>query len=105
MIDLDKVNNVWARIYKYQDCKNDNQTINYVRAIQYGKAVIRDVTPSELLSMDIEDVKKITKIDELYKMIADAQEKAFGPIVEKSLKKYKKINEPRRRAARYHQPP
>ena len=89
MIDLDKVSNVWARIYKYQDCKNDNQTINYVRAIQYGKAVIRDVTPSELLSMDIEDVKKITKIDELYKMIADDQEKAFGPIVEKSLKKNK----------------
>lgn len=87
MIDLEEVNKVWARIYKYQDCKNDNQTINYVRAIQYGKAVIKDVTPSELLSMDVEDVKKIAKIDELYKMIADTQEKVFGPIVEKSLKK------------------
>ena len=87
MIDLEEVNKVWIRIYKYQDCKNDNQTINYVRAIQHGKAVIKDVTPSELLSMDVEDVKKIAKIDELYKMIAEAQEKAFGSIVKQTLKK------------------
>lgn len=39
--------------------------------------------------MDVEEVKKIAKIDELYKMIADAQEKVFGPVVEKTLKKNK----------------
>lgn len=79
MIDLEELNKVWARIYKYQDCKNDSQTMNYIYAIQQGKAVILGVTPSELLNMDVEDVKKIAKIDELFKMIADAQEKVFAP--------------------------
>jgi len=87
MINLEELNKTWTNIIKYQECKNDTQTMNYIRAIQYGKAVIRDVTPSELLEMDVEDVKKIAKIDELFKMISDAQEKAFGPIVEKALKK------------------
>lgn len=54
MIDMDEVNKVWSRILKYQGCKNDNQTMNYIRVIQHGKAVIKDVTPSELLSMDVE---------------------------------------------------
>lgn len=87
MIDLEELNKVWARIYKYQDCKNDSQTMNYIYAIQQGKAVILGVTPSELLNMDVEDVKKIAKIDELFKMIADAQEKVFAPCYREGAKK------------------
>ena len=68
--------------------------MNYVQAIQHGKAVIRDVTPSELLSMDVDDVKKIAKIDELFNKISEAQEKTFGPIVKKAQKKaFTKISE------------
>ena len=68
--------------------------MNYVQAIQHGKAVIRDVTPSELLSMDIDDVKKIAKIDELFNKISEAQEKTFGPIVKEAQKKaFTKISE------------
>lgn len=37
--------------------------------------------------MDIEDVKKVAKINELFDMISDAQDKAFGNIVKKALKK------------------
>lgn len=55
--------------------------MTFIRTIQHGKTVIRDVTPSELLAMDIEDAKKIAKIDELFNLISEAQEKAFGPII------------------------
>lgn len=49
--------------------------MTFIRAIQHGKTVIRDITPSELLAMDIEDAKKIAKIDELFNLICEAQEK------------------------------
>lgn len=81
MINLDELNKTWSNIIKYQDCKNDNQTINYIRAIQYGKTVIRDITPSELLEIPVENVQMITKINELFNMIGDAQKKAFGDII------------------------
>lgn len=81
MINLDELNKTWSNIIKYQDCKNDNQTINYIRAIQYGKTVIRDITPSDLLEIPVENVQMITKINELFNMIGDAQKKAFGDII------------------------
>jgi len=81
MINLEALNKTWSNIIKYQSCNNDNQTMNYIRAIQYGKAVIRDVTPSDLLEMPVENVQMITKINELFDMIGDAQEKAFGDII------------------------
>ncbi|MDY4986154.1 MAG: hypothetical protein SO112_09085 [Treponema sp.] len=87
MINLDELNKTWSNIIKNQDCKNDNQTINYIRAIQHGKAIVSDVTPSELLQKDIEDVKKVAKINELFDMISDATDKIFGPIVKNALKK------------------
>ena len=37
--------------------------------------------------MDIEDVKKVAKINELFDMISDATDKIFGPIVKNALKK------------------
>lgn len=87
MISLDELNKTWSNIIKNQDCKNDNQTMNYIRAIQYGKGLIKDITPEMLLEMPVENVEMATKINELYKMISEAQEKAFGPIIEESLKK------------------
>lgn len=81
MINLDELNKTWSNIIKYQDCKNDNQTINYIRAIQYGKTVIRDITPSDLHEIPVENVQMITKINELFNMIGDAQKKAFGDII------------------------
>lgn len=61
--------------------------MNFITAIQQGKAIVSEVTPSELLQMDIEDVKKVAKINELFDMISDAQDKAFGDIAKKALKK------------------
>ncbi|MCQ2583427.1 MAG: hypothetical protein MJ160_05935 [Treponema sp.] len=87
MINIDELNKTWSTIIKNQDRNNDNQTINFITAIQHGKAIVSEVTPSELLQMDIEDVKKISIINELFDMISDAQEKSFGDIVKKALKK------------------
>ncbi len=56
--------------------------MNYIRAIQYGKAIIRDVTPSDLLEIPVENVQMITKINELFDMISDAQKKIFGDIIQ-----------------------
>ena len=61
--------------------------MNFITAIQHGKAIVSEVAPSELLQMDIEDVKKVAKINELFDMISDAQDKAFGDIAKKALKK------------------
>lgn len=46
--------------------------MKFIAAIQHGKAIVSEVTPSELLQMDIEDAKKISKINELFDMISDA---------------------------------
>jgi len=73
--------------FKNQDRNNDTQSINFISAIQHGKAIVSEVTPSELLQMDIEDVKKVAKINELFDMISDTRDKTFGDIVKKVLKK------------------
>lgn len=87
MLDFSELNKTWSNIIKNQDCKNDNQTMNYIRAIQYGKALIKDIIPEMLKKMPVENIEMATKINELYKMISDAQEKTFGSIVENALKK------------------
>lgn len=86
MINLDELNKTWINIIKNQNCKNDNQTMNYIRAIQYGKAIIREITPADLLEIPVENVQMITKINELFSMICDSQEKAFGDVIKTSLK-------------------
>lgn len=86
MLDLSELNKTWTNIIKNQDCKNDNQTMNYIRAIQYGKGLIKDITPEMLLKMPVENVDMLTKINELYKMIEDAQNKVFGPVLKESIK-------------------
>ena len=56
-------------------------------SIQHGKAVISEYNYNELLYIDIENVKIVTAIEDLYQKIVEAKEKAFGPIVKQALKK------------------
>ena len=63
------------------------QASRYLDAIQHGKAVIGEYNYNELLSIDIEDVKIVKAIEDLYQKLAETQEKAFGPIVKQALKK------------------
>lgn len=67
MINIDELNKTWSNIIKNQDCKNDNQTMNYIRAIQYGKGLIKDITPEMLLEIPAENVEMATKINEFLK--------------------------------------
>lgn len=86
MLDLSELNKTWINIIKNQDCKNDNQTMNYIRAIQYGKSLMRDLTPDMLLEIPVENVEMLTKINKFYKMIEEAQNKVFGPVLKESIK-------------------
>lgn len=53
MIDSEDLNKTWARIIKDQECKNDAQTMRFIRAIQHGAMVIHNITPSELLAKEL----------------------------------------------------
>ena len=57
MINTEELHKTWSTIIKNQECKTDAQKENYVDAIQHGKYVIGEVNYTELLSIDIEDVK------------------------------------------------
>ncbi|MBE6354496.1 hypothetical protein [Treponema sp.] len=90
MIDIDELHKTWNTILKNHERKTDAQASRFLDAIQHGKAVIGEVNYKELLSLDIEDVKIIKEIEDLYQKLAETQEKLFGPIVENALKKDKK---------------
>ena len=90
MIDIDELHKTWNTILKNHERKTDAQASRYLDAIQHGKAVIGEVNYKELLSLDIEDVKIIKEIEDLYQKLAETQEKLFGPFVENDLKKDKK---------------
>lgn len=90
MIDIDELHKTWNTILKNHERKTDAQASRYLDAIQHGKAVIGEVNYKELLSLDIEDVKIIKEIEDLYQKLAETQEKLFRPIVENALKKNKK---------------
>ena len=74
MIDLEELNTTWSILVKNWSCKTDAQIINFYRAVQHGK-VTED------------DAAIVKRINLLFDMMAEAQEKAFGPIVDKALKK------------------
>mgnify|MGYP006992160526 CR=1 FL=1 len=71
------------RIKKNRDMKTDAQVINFFRAVQHGKNLVKDVTPEMSLSMDTKTADKIKRINLLFDMMKDAQEKAFGGIIDK----------------------
>lgn len=64
--------------------KTDAQVINFFRSVQYGKNLVKDVTPEMISSMDTETTDKVKRINLLFDMIKDAQKKAFGEIIDKN---------------------
>ena len=84
MIDLDTLNKVWSKNTKNHSCKTDAQTINFFRAVQHAKNLVKDITPGMISSMDADAADKVKRINLLFDMMKDAQEKAFGGIVEKN---------------------
>mgnify|MGYP003294665469 FL=1 len=84
LVDLNKT---WSIITQNRNMKTDAQVINFFRAIQHGKNLVKEVTPEMISSMDAETADKVKRINLLSDMMTEAQEKAFGPIVKQALNK------------------
>ena len=84
MINLEELNKTWSLIAQNRNMKTDAQVINFFRAVQHGKNLVKDVTPEMMSSMDAETSDKVKRINLLFDMMKDAQEKAFGDIIEKN---------------------
>ena len=84
MINLEELNKTWSLIAQNRNMKTDAQVINFFRAVQHGKNLVKDVTPEMISSMDTETTDKVKRINLLFDMMKDAQEKAFGDIIEKN---------------------
>ena len=84
MIDFEELNNTWSIIAKNRNMKTDAQVINFFRAVQHGKNLVKDVTLEMISSMDSETADKVKRINLLFDMMKDAQEKAFGGIIDKN---------------------
>ncbi|MBQ8776591.1 MAG: hypothetical protein IJZ71_03850 [Treponema sp.] len=67
--------------------KTEAQVINFYRAVQHGKAIVIDATSETLAALTENDADIVNRINLLFDMMAEAQEKVFGPIVEKAFKK------------------
>ncbi len=87
MIDLEDLHKTWSIIEKDKYMKTDAQVINFYRAVQHGKAIVIDATPETLAALTENDADIVKRINLLFDMMAEAQEKAFGPIVNQALKK------------------
>ena len=87
MIDLKDLHETWSIITKNKNIKTDAQVINFYRAVQHGKAIVIDATPEMLTALTEDDADIVKRINLLFDIIAEAQEKAFGPIVKQALKK------------------
>ena len=84
MIDFEELNNTWSIIANNRDMKTDAQVINFFRAVQHGKNLVKDVTPEMISSLDTETADKVKRINLLFDMMKNAQEKAFGGIIDKN---------------------
>ena len=87
MINLEELNKTWSLIAQNRNMKTDAQVINFFRAVQHGKNLVKHVTPEIISSLDTETADKVQRFNLLFDMMKDAQEKAFGPIVKQALKK------------------
>ena len=67
--------------------KTEAQVINFYRAVQHGKAIVIDATSETLAALTEDDADIVKRINLLFDMMAEVQEKVFGPILEKALKK------------------
>lgn len=86
MIDLEDLHKTWSIIEKNKYMKTDGQIINFYRTVQHGKAIVIDATPEMLAALTEDDADIVKRINLLFDMMAEAQEKAFGPIVVKKIK-------------------
>ena len=84
MIDLEDLQETRSIITQNRNMKTDAQVINFFRAIQHGKNLVKDVTPEMISSLDTETADKVKRIKLLFDMIKDAQDKAFGGIIDKN---------------------
>lgn len=84
MIDFEDLNKTWSIIVKNRDMKTDAQVINFFRAVQHGKNLVKDVTLEMISSLDTETADKVKRINLLFDMMKNAQEKAFGGIIDKN---------------------
>ena len=87
MINLEDLHNTWSIIEKNKYMKTDAQVINFYRAVQHGKAIVIDASPETFAALTEDDADIVKRISLLFDMMAEAQEKAFGPIVKQALKK------------------
>lgn len=87
MLDLEDLHKTWSIIEKNKYMKTDAQVINFYRAVQHGKTIVIDATPEMLAALTEDDTDIVKRINLLFDMIAEAQEKVFGSIVEKALRK------------------
>lgn len=91
MIDLKDLHETWSIISKNKYMKTDGQIINFYRAVQHGKAIVIDATSEMLAALTEDDADIVKRINLLFDMKAEAQEKVFGPIVKQALKKRLKL--------------
>ena len=62
MIFLEDLHKTWSIIPKNRDMKPDAQVINFFRSVQYGKNLVKDVTPEMISSMDTETADKVKEL-------------------------------------------
>lgn len=81
MIDLEDLHKTWSLIAKNRSLKNDTQVINFFRAVQNGKSIVKDISPEMLASLTEDDAEIVRRINLLFDMMAEAQKKAFDGII------------------------
>ena len=69
MIDLEDLHKTWFIISKNKYMKTDAQVINFFRAIQQGKNIVKDATPEMLSSMNADIADKVKRINLLFDMM------------------------------------
>ena len=66
MINLEELNKTWSLIAQNRNMKTDAQVINFFRAVQHGKNLVKDVTPEIISSLDTETADKVQRINLLF---------------------------------------
>ncbi len=84
MLNAEELRDIWTLIERNRNMSTDSQVINFFRAVQHGKNLVKDFTPEMISSLDTETADKVKRINLLFDMMKDAQEKAFGDIIDKN---------------------
>ena len=84
MLNAEELRDIWTLIERNRNMSTDSQVINFFRAVQHGKNLVKDFKPEMISSLDTETADKVKRINLLFDMMKDAQEKAFGDIIDKN---------------------